>query len=75
MIRLKAEQLRLQAAIRGWDQRQLARTAGVSEATVSRALAGHRVRRRTLLHLARALSGQQPMPELENLIGPPERGE
>ncbi|HEX6487895.1 MAG TPA: helix-turn-helix transcriptional regulator [Candidatus Dormibacteraeota bacterium] len=75
MIRLRSEQLRLQAAIRGWDQRQLARRAGISEATVSRALAGHGVRRRTLLQLARALSGQQPLPELEDLVTAAREGE
>ena len=70
LIRLRAEELRIQAAIRGWDQRQLARTSGVSEATISRALAGHRVRRSTLLLVAGALSSQRPVPELADLVGP-----
>lgn len=48
-MRVKGRELRYQAAIRGWDQRGLAEAAGVSQATVSRAMAGGQVHRTTLL--------------------------
>ena len=54
-MRVKGRELHYQAAIRGWDQRSLAEAAGVSQATVSRAMAGGEVHRATLLRLVRAL--------------------
>jgi transcriptional regulator with XRE-family HTH domain len=57
-----------QAAIRGWDQHRLAEVAGVSQATVSRAMAGGRVQRRTLILLERVLHEQKPLPELDRLL-------
>lgn len=66
MIRLRAGELRYQAAIRGFDQRRLAMAAGISGATVSRALAGRPVRRGTLTRVARAL---QIEPVIEELVG------
>lgn len=62
--------LRYQAAIRGWDQRRLAQAAGVSQPTVSRAMAGGRVHRSTLIRLAAALHRQRPIQELELLLDP-----
>lgn len=67
-MKLRASELVYQAAIRGWDQGTLARAAGVSEATVSRALAGHAVRRSTLVRLAVALRNAPPIRELEEVI-------
>lgn len=67
-MRVRGGELRYQAAIRGWDQRRLAEAAGVSQATVSRAMAGSHVHRRTLLALAYALRAQPPMPELTALM-------
>jgi transcriptional regulator with XRE-family HTH domain len=67
-MRVRGRELRYQAAIRGWDQHGLARAAGVSQATVSRAMAGGRVHRGTLLRLARALHDQEPLPELKALV-------
>jgi transcriptional regulator with XRE-family HTH domain len=61
-------ELRRQAAIRGWNQRALARHAGVSEATVSRAMAGRGVRGSTALKLVQAFRRQRPLPELERLV-------
>ncbi len=46
-MRVCGRELRYQAAIRGWDQHRLAEAAGVSQATVSRAMAGGHVHRRT----------------------------
>lgn len=68
MIRIQAEELRYQAAVRGWDQRSLARAAGISEGTISRALAGSGVRPSTLLRLARALHKQPAVSGLEAVI-------
>lgn len=67
-MRVRGNELRYQAAIRGWDQRCLAEAAGVSQATVSRAMAGGRIHRRTLLALARALRMQPPLAELTGLM-------
>jgi transcriptional regulator with XRE-family HTH domain len=68
VIRLKARELVNQAAIRGWDQRRMARACGVSEATISRALSGHAIRRVTLLRLVRALEDAPPIPQLQKLV-------
>jgi len=67
-VRVRGRELRYQAAIRGWDQRGLADAAGVSQATVSRAMAGGQVHRRTLLRLARALAAQEPLSHLPDLV-------
>jgi hypothetical protein len=72
MIRVRGRELRYQAAIRGWDQRRLAEAAEISQATVSRAMAGGLVHRRTLLRLARALHEQEPATELLELVSPHE---
>jgi hypothetical protein len=63
---ISGAELRRQAAI-GWDQRALARHAGVSEATVSRAVACRGVRGITALKLVEALRRHRPLPELESL--------
>jgi len=65
---ISGPELRRQAAVRGWDQRALARHAGVSEATVSRAIAGRGVRGITALKLVQALRRHRPLPELEALV-------
>ena len=67
-MRVRGRELRYQAAIRGWDQHRLAQAAGVSQATVSRAMAGGHIHRGTLLRLARALQEQEPLPELKTLV-------
>ncbi len=67
-MRVCGRELRYQAAIRGWDQYGLAQAAGVSQATVSRAMAGGRVHRGPLLRLARALHEHEPLPELKDLV-------
>jgi len=67
-MRVRGRELRYQAAIRGWDQHRLAKAAGVSQATVSRAMAGGHVHRSTLLRLAGALHYQEPLPELQILV-------
>jgi transcriptional regulator with XRE-family HTH domain len=68
LIRIRGGALRYQAALRGWDQHRLANAAGVSQATVSRAMAGHSVHRATILRLAAALKDQPPIRELELLL-------
>lgn len=57
MIRVSSDRLRHEAAIRGWDQRRLAREAGVSEGTISRALAGNPIRRDRALRCSSAAPG------------------
>lgn len=68
MIRITAARLRYEASIRGWDQRRLAREAGLSEATVSRVLAGNAVRGLTALQVVQALRRTSPIPELVQLL-------
>jgi hypothetical protein len=68
MIRIASAELRYQAAIRGWDGRALARVSDVSEATVSRALAGRGVRGTTALKLVQALRKHPPIPELKVMV-------
>jgi transcriptional regulator with XRE-family HTH domain len=65
---IAGSELKRQAAIRGWDQRTLAREAGVSEATVSRAMGGRSVRGITALKLVQALRRHRPLPELELMV-------
>ena len=65
---IDGSELKRQAAIRGWDQRSLARHAGVSEATVSRAMASRGVRGTTALKLVQALRRHRPLPEPEVLV-------
>ena len=67
-MRVRGRALRYQAAIRGLDQRTLAAAAGVSQATVSPAMAGGPVHRVTLLRLAHALQQREPVPELMTII-------
>ena len=57
-----------EASVRGWDQAGLARAAGVSEATVSRAFGGKTVRSATALRLALALKKHPVIPELESVV-------
>jgi transcriptional regulator with XRE-family HTH domain len=68
VIRVRGAALRYQTAIRGWDQRRLAQASGLSQPTVSRAMAGGRVHHTTLVRLAAALHRQKPIPELELLL-------
>jgi transcriptional regulator with XRE-family HTH domain len=74
VIHLATERLRHEAAIRGWDQRALAHAAGVSEGTVSRVLAGRRMRAITALCIVQALRQQPIVPELAELIPLPTSG-
>lgn len=62
------ELLRYQAAIRGWDQHQLSRASGVSEATISRLMAGQSIRPVTAVQLARAFREHRPVKELVDLV-------
>jgi transcriptional regulator with XRE-family HTH domain len=59
-------------AIRGWDQHQLSRASGVSEATISRVMAGQSMRPLTALQLARAFREHRPVRELIDLVPSPQ---
>jgi transcriptional regulator with XRE-family HTH domain len=64
--------LRYHTAIRGWDQHQLSRASGVSEATISRVMAGQSMRPLTALQLARAFREHRPVRELVDLVPAPQ---
>ncbi len=55
-------------AKRGWTASVLARAAGVSAATVSATVHGHRISARTLRRFAEALHRQPVVPGAEALI-------
>jgi transcriptional regulator with XRE-family HTH domain len=61
-LRLRSDVLRLELAVRGIDQRELAQAAGVSEATVSHAANGHAVNPQTLRRIAAALASLPRLP-------------
>lgn len=67
-MRFRPTEIEYQASVRGWDQAGLARAAGVSEATVSRAFSGKTVRSATALRLALALKKHPVIPELESVV-------
>lgn len=71
MVRMSAGGLEYEVAVRGWDQRILARESGVSEATVSRAMGGGRIRGMSGLRIAQALRRTPPVPELQALVAIP----
>lgn len=63
--------LRYHVAIRGWDQHHLSRASGISEATISRLMAGQSIRPLTALQLARAFREHRPVKELVDLVPSP----
>jgi hypothetical protein len=71
MIHVSSAELGYQLAIRGWDQGTLARESDVSEATISRAMAGRAIRGLSALRVAQALRRTQPLPELLALVPQP----
>jgi hypothetical protein len=73
VIRVSGAELRYQLAIRGWDRGALARESGVSEATISRAMAGRGIRRLGAMRLAQGLRRGQPVPELLALVSLPDK--
>ena len=67
-VRLDAARLEYELVRRGWDAADLARAAGVSQGTLSSARLGRRIKQRTLVRLAIALSKQPVLPEVEILL-------
>ena len=61
--------LRRELALRGMNQTDLAHSAGVTEVTVSHAMAGRPVSYLTIRSLARALTTTPTLPGAENIIG------
>jgi transcriptional regulator with XRE-family HTH domain len=70
-MRINAERLRYEAAIRGLDQRELAHRARISEATVCRILQGRSARPMTARRIADALTTVSAIPELLALVPTP----
>ena len=68
MIRISSTELQYQVAIRGWTVEKAGREAGVSAATVSRAMRGMPVRGLTALRLVQAFRRTAPVPELVDLV-------
>lgn len=66
---LDAAGLRYALAVRGLTQAELARTAGLTEATVSRAANGHMADYLTIRKLARALTITPCLPGAEAIVG------
>lgn len=71
--KLSPGQLRYQMARRGLDGAQLARLAGVSAMTISRAATGHRVSTTTLTRIAVALTRTPELRGAELLLEAPEK--
>ncbi len=68
MIRISSSELQYQVAIRGWSMDKTAHEAGVSVATISRAMRGMPVRGLTALQLVQAFRRSAPVPELVDLV-------
>lgn len=66
-VRIRGDALRIQLAVRGMSQADLARSAGLSEATVSAAARGLPVASHTLRRIGEALAAQ-PVLAVEGLI-------
>lgn len=66
-VRLRPEAFRHELAIRGISQAELARDAGLSQATVSAAARGLPVAPATLRHIGQALA-KRPVLELSELV-------
>jgi transcriptional regulator with XRE-family HTH domain len=70
-IRLDAGRLRRERDRRAWTNAELAAAAGVSNPTVTAALAGRAVSPRTLRLLARALASCPAVENVEALLSAP----
>jgi transcriptional regulator with XRE-family HTH domain len=67
-VRLDPVRLEYELVRRGWDAADLAKAAGVSQGTLSSARQGRRINQRTLIRLAKALSTQPVVAEVEVLL-------
>jgi transcriptional regulator with XRE-family HTH domain len=68
-VRLNAGRLRYELDRRAWTNAELATAAGVSNPTVTAALAGKAVSPRTLRLIARALAAAPALENVEVLLG------
>lgn len=70
-VRLDADQVLYQLALRGKSQQQLAEAAKCSPATLSRCLNGAPIRRGTLERLVKALDGFPILPGATDVVARP----
>jgi hypothetical protein len=67
-VLLNRPRLEHELRVRGLNEAEAAKVAGISAATMSHALNGHRVRPATLRKIARTLARIQPIPGAEALM-------
>ncbi len=67
-IALNTEALDREIARRGWTSRDLARAAGLCEATISTARSGKRISPQTLRLIALALTKAAPVSAIDSLL-------
>lgn len=72
-IKIDSERLKHALAVRGLSQRDLARLAGLREATISRLMNGHPVREATLNRISVALLRVKSLPVSEYVAAPEEQ--
>lgn len=65
---LDIDQVRSDMARRGWTQVDLAEAAGISQPTVSAALAGRSIKEKSAKAIARAIESSNPDPAVERIL-------
>ena len=67
-IAINAGTLERELARRGWTSRDLARAAGLCDATIAHARGGRRISPQTIRLIAAALAAAPTLPEIELLL-------
>jgi DNA-binding Xre family transcriptional regulator len=65
---VNSDRLDREMARRGWTSADLARTAGLSAATIATARHGRPISARTVAAIARALAGAPPIDDVDGLL-------
>jgi len=71
-LTLDVHHVRAEMGRRGWTQVDLAEAAGISQPTVSAALAGRPIKEKSARAIAAALKGSKPNPAIERILLSPE---